>query len=154
MIRYTDGEAKNVDNLMPGNQNVLLGTKIKEIQSAVGGVDADVTGVTIKPMIIIQNAITANATGGKAVFTANCPFALQILDVIVEARATSALGTVTVSTGGNAITDAIICAADNAVTRAGSIIRTYSTLAAGASLTLTTANANDRGLVTIVAVAV
>lgn len=92
-------------------------------------------------------SITADATGEKAV---TVPFACEIVDVIVQARATSGSGTATVKAGSNAVTDAIAMAADTTIARAGTINDAYSTLAAGATLTVDANGANDRGLVIIV----
>lgn len=91
-------------------------------------------------------SITADATGEKAV---PIPFACEVIDVIVQARATSESGTATLKKGSNAITDAIVMAVDTTITRAGTINDAYSTLAEGDTVTVDAHGANDRGLVTI-----
>jgi len=54
------------------------------------------------------------ATAAAAIFTA--PFAMQIVDVIVEARAAATNGTVKIMKATTEICTAIACAADGAVT--------------------------------------
>lgn len=91
-------------------------------------------------------SIEADATSEKSV---PIPFACEVVDVIVQARATSGGGTATLKKGSNAISDAIAMATDKAITRAGSIDDAYSTLAEGDAVSVDAAGANDRGLVTI-----
>jgi translation elongation factor EF-1alpha len=94
----------------------------------------------------IVSEITADATGGK---TVTIPFGVEILDVTIQCRATNAAGTVTVKKGSTAITDAIVCATDKAVTRCGSIDKAQSVLATTDTLKLYTNGAADRALVSI-----
>jgi hypothetical protein len=94
-------------------------------------------------------AITADFSAGVYAFT--MPFAGELIDVIVEARATSGSGTVGVRNGAtNLATNLIIMAADTVVTRLGNKILAYKDFAEGALVYLKTAGANDRGLVTCV----
>jgi hypothetical protein len=102
--------------------------------------------------IVINFEIGADATSGLKIFDANAPFKFEILDVVVQARAASASGTVTVSDGTTDITDAIVAAVDKVVTRAGTIDDAASEIAAGGSLVLTTNGAADRALVTLTVV--
>ena len=95
----------------------------------------------------ITKNITTDATGEQAV---TIPFACVVLDVIVQARASSGSGTVTLKAGATAITDAIDMVTDTAMTRAGTINDAVSTLAAGATVTVDTNGATDFGLVTII----
>lgn len=90
--------------------------------------------------------ITADATGEKSVVI---PFACEVIDVIVQARATSGGGTATLKKGSNAITDAMVMAVDTTIVRAGTINDAYSTLAEGDAVSVDANGANDRGLVTI-----
>jgi hypothetical protein len=91
-------------------------------------------------------SITADATGEK---TVPIPFACEVIDVIVQARATNGGGTATLKKGSNAITDAIAMAQDTTIARAGTINDAYSTLAEGDAVSVDAAGAADRGLVTI-----
>jgi len=90
--------------------------------------------------------IDSDTTGEKAVAI---PFACEVIDVIVQARATSGSGTATLKKGSNAITDAIAMATDTAIARAGTINDAYSTLAEGDTVTVDANGSGDRGLVTI-----
>ncbi len=91
-------------------------------------------------------SITADATSEK---TVPIPFACEVVDVIVQARATSGNGTATLKKGSTAITDAIVMATDKVVVRAGTIDDAQSTLKEGDAVSVDCANAADRGLVTI-----
>jgi hypothetical protein len=91
-------------------------------------------------------SITADATGEK---TVPIPFACEVIDVIVQARATNGGGTATLKKGSNAITDAMVMAVDTTIVRAGTINDSYSTLAEGDTVTVDANGASDRGLVTI-----
>lgn len=100
--------------------------------------------------VIFRKEITgaANSTAVQA-FTA--PFAMRIVDIIVEATATVSGGTVTPKKGTTAMCTAIACAADKAVTHmsAGAVVAALA-LAAGDVVNMTTANAGDRGIVTFI----
>jgi len=90
--------------------------------------------------------ITADATSEK---TVPIPFKCEVIDVIVQARATSGGGTATLKKGSTAITDAIVMATDKAIVRAGTIDDAQSSLNEGDAVSVDAAGANDRGLVTI-----
>jgi len=122
-----------LDNDNPTNQEISAGTELFNASNYA--------------LYYLICSVTADATGEKAV---TVPFACEIVDVIVQARATSGGGTMTVKAGANAVTDAIRCAVDTTITRAGTINDAYSTLAAGATLTVDANGAADRGLVIIV----
>jgi len=132
MLTEVQGERLNNDT-DPTNQAVSAGTELYHA-SKYG-------------LYYLFCSVEADATGEKAV---NVPFACEIMDVIVQARATSGSGTLTLKAGANAITDAIVCAVDTTITRAGTIDDAYSTLASGATVTVNANGANDRGYMTIV----
>lgn len=94
----------------------------------------------------IHAEITADATGGQAIVI---PYACEIVDVIVQARAASAGGTALLKKGATAISDAIIMAVDKVIDRAGTIDDAQSSLLPSDTLTVTTNGAADRGLVTV-----
>ena len=100
----------------------------------------------INNTIEIRIVIDADASGG---FSVTAPRALTIVDATVVATATNGGGTLTVSSGGNGITDAIACATNDAIDRAASIDSTFATLSSGASITVTANGAGDRGEVTL-----
>lgn len=102
--------------------------------------------------VIFRKEITAAANStALAAFTA--PFAMRIVDIIVEATATVSGGTVLPKKGTTAMCTAIACATDKAVTHvsAGAVVAALE-LAAGDVVNLVTANAGDRGIVTFIAV--
>ena len=131
MLTTTEREILNNGN--PTSQQVAMGTELY---------DASFSG-----LYYLYASIKGDATGELAV---TVPFACEIMDVIVQARATSGSGTLTLKAGANAITDAIVCAVDTTITRAGTINDIYSTLASGATVTVDANGANDRGYMTIV----
>lgn len=135
MKKLSEGEAKGLNNLSPGDQNVGLGDRIRDLED--------------NAQIELNYEIVVDLTGGLDAI--KCPFDLEVLDVIVQARATSASGDVTVRKAANAITNGIIMAADEAVTRAASIDDDYSSFVEGQYINLVTCNAADRGLVTVLA---
>ena len=59
-------------------------------------------------------------------------------------------GTLTLKNGTNAISDAIICAVDKTITRAGTIDDSVSTLYTTSTVTVDAAGANDRGIMWII----
>jgi len=97
-------------------------------------------------MFEAEIAAAANATP----VSIDVPFACEVIDVTVQARAASGSGTATLRKGTSAISDAIAMAVDTTIARAGTIDDAYSTLAAGDSLNVITNGANDRGLVQVV----
>lgn len=126
-------EAPAINNAMPANQNAMLGDKVSDL--------------TYKSPAIIEAAITADATGGLAI---TVPYDLKIVDVIVQCTAANALGTVTVRNVATAITDAIVCAVNKVIGRAGTIDAAQATLLKGGNLNVVTNGAADRGVVSLV----
>lgn len=90
--------------------------------------------------------ITADATGEKII---PIPFKCEVVDVIVQARATNGGGTATLKKGSNAITDAMVMAVDTTIVRAGTINDAYSSLSEGDAVSVDANGASDRGLVTV-----
>ena len=88
--------------------------------------------------------VGADATGG---LTFTVPFDCTVFDVVVQASGTSGAGTVLLSNGTNAVTNAIVMASDKAITRAGTIDSAYSSFTAGDNFTFTTNGASDKGFV-------
>ena len=89
-------------------------------------------------------SITASGTAG--VTTTDIPVGAEIVDVVVHANATSGSGTARLSVGGGGanITDAIVMATADAITRAGSIDQTYKNVVT-AGVTVTTHADADLG---------
>ena len=128
-------QAAKVNAANPVNQDVDLGTRVREAE--------------FYSPVIMTAAITADAHTTAVSFDA-APCAFEIVEVIVQSRATSTGGTATLRTGTTAITDAIIMATDAAITRAGTVDDDHSTVAAGDVLNVITHGAGDKGLVTII----
>ena len=98
--------------------------------------------------VVFTYEITADATGNPVAFTA--PFAMQIDDIHVIAKATVSGGTVTPKKGTDAICTAIACAVDGVLARmAAGVDDTKLTLATGDTFNVDTANAGDRGIVVV-----
>lgn len=86
------------------------------------------------------------------IFNNNAPVKFEIVDVVIQARGASTNGTMKLTDGSNDITDAIVCAADNTIGRAGTIDDAYSTIEKGGTLQIVCAGdtvANTKGLVII-----
>ncbi len=132
-----------INNLGPECKEADLGTEIISTQKRVG-MESDV----ISPILGFEYDIVADASAGVTIL-ASAPFALKVVDVIVESRATSASGTVKLTNGTNDITNAIVCAVDKTVGRAGTIDDAYSTIAQGGVLAIAVNSSTDRGLVTV-----
>ena len=96
--------------------------------------------------VVLKKAITADATGGSAV---DIPFAMEVIDAVVICTATNSSGTLILKKGSTAITNAIACATDTNVARAGTIDDSVMVLAAGDTVTVTANGANDRGIMYI-----
>jgi hypothetical protein len=134
---YNDEQKRKFNNESPGNQLAQIGSHVKELEDYAPA--------------FLYKGIIADATAGIDVFDSDgAPFQLEIIDIIVQARATSASGTVKLTDGTNDISDAIIMATDKAMTKAGTLDDAYTLIDAGGALKLVTNGATDRGLVTIV----
>ncbi|HCW08394.1 MAG TPA: hypothetical protein DGG95_13630 [Cytophagales bacterium] len=103
-------------------------------------------------------SITKNITTGSAtedIYSSNAPFAFEIVDVIVQPRGASTNGTMKVTDGTSDITNAMTCAVDKTIARAGTIDDAKSTIAVSGSLRVVCAGdtiGNTIGLVTVVAI--
>ena len=128
---------KDVINRMhPDAQKTALGTEVQLLGQ-------------YSPVVITYE-VTADASGA-ALQTIPTPFGFEILDVVVQCRATNGGGTLILKHATTAITDAIVCAVDTTIVRAATISKAQSTIVAGDVLTVTANGASDRGLVTIIA---
>jgi hypothetical protein len=137
--RLNNEKAELFETGAPENQLITAGKILKDFQDY--------------GMVSFRKAITADATSGVNVFDSlGVPFDIEIIDIVVQARATSGSGTVQLSDGTNNISDAVAMATDTNITRAGTLNDAYSALTKGDQLILTTNGAADRGFVTIVAV--
>lgn len=134
MSTITTVQAEKLNNdSNPSNQEISVGTLLRNALN--------------NSPVIITFAITADATGGLSI---TVPENIEIVDVIIQARATSGSGTATLRSSTNAITDAIVMAVDTTMVSAGTIDDAYSTVTTASSLNVITNGAADRGLVTII----
>lgn len=111
-----------------------------------------VTDSATEPQIpsVISVSVPDAATGDIDIVLAT---KFEVIDVVCQKRAGAGAGnTVTVKNGASAISDAIACVTDNAITRAGTIDDANSTIAAGGTLRLscTRAAGTRTSLVTII----
>lgn len=132
-MALTDREAAIIDNAIPSNQNVNLGTEVKEMQD-VG-------------LLYVQFAVTVDATSGLAI---TIPLDMVVIDIIVECTAANGSGTLTLRKSTTAISDAIICAVDKVIDRAGTIDDAQSTILTTDSINVIANGASDRGKITII----
>jgi hypothetical protein len=80
---------------------------------------------------------------------------IEVIDVVVQKQnGAGAANTMQIKNGATAITDAIACAVDNAITRAGTIDDSQSVIAAGGTLRLTATRAagTRNALVTVIGI--
>lgn len=97
--------------------------------------------------IVVKKAITADATGEVSV---TIPYDMEVVDIVVQCTAANASGTLTLKRGGTAVSDAIICAVDKVITRAGTIDDSVSTLLTTSTVTIDANGASDRGIMWII----
>lgn len=115
---------------------------------------------TVENNIAVPFVITKDITTGAAsvkLMDANAPFKFRIIDVIIEPAGASTNGTMKITDGTSDITDAIVCAVDKTVARAGTIDNAKSTIAKGGSVVVVCAGdavASTIGNVSIVCVKV
>ncbi len=145
---FSEKELARLNRSCPMLGGVKLGNKLEKLEK--GELETEV----FFP-IIIEYEVTIGAASGLEIFNADAPFDFEILDVIIQARGTVTGGTMQLK-GADVITDAIVCATDNAIDRAGTIDDDYSTISKGDTLEIVCASGNGiagvKGLVTILAV--
>jgi len=128
-----------------------------EAAQVADGVLLPIKAANVTSNVAIPVAITYDVTTGAAdikIFNADAPFKFEILDVIVQPRGASTNGTIKITNGTNDITNAMVCAVDQTMVRAGTIDNAYSTIAASGTLQIVCAGdtpANTIGLVTVIA---
>jgi hypothetical protein len=132
------GLADKLDSLQKG-----------KIQSIVVGAEG------INQLIAFTYDVTTGAADIK-IFDGDTPFKFEIVDVIIQSRGTDGTGTLKITNGANDITDAMTCAVDKTMARAGTIDDAYSTIAKNGTVQIACAGgtvANVKALVTVLAIA-
>lgn len=141
--------ASQVDRLnrgCPMLAGVKLGDKLAEVEKGALG-----SGLYFPVAIVCD--VTTGAADIK-IFDADAPFAFELADVIVQPRGASVNGTVKITDGTSDITDAMVCAVDQTMARAGTIDDSKASIAEGGTLQIVCAGdavANTKALVTILA---
>lgn len=115
MNKLSASEQKVLDNAEPQNQNVRLGARLKE-ESENGSIHITTTIPAGTTGVITPLALRSDP---------DLLFDFEVLDVTVRTESAVASSALTVKAGTNALTDAIVSASANAITRAGSVIPTY-----------------------------
>ena len=96
-----------------------------------------------------SKAVTADATGALSI---DVPYDMTIIDAWAVCTTANASGTLTVRSGTNAITSAIVCAVDTTLSRTTLIDDDYSAITTSTSLNVIANGAADRGIVYIMGV--
>ena len=102
---------------------------------------------TIGILDVIEIAVTADATSGVSI---TAPYACKIIDAFANCTTANAGGTLTLSDGTNAISNAVTCAVLDVNTRASTIDSTYGSIQKGSTLKVTANGAADRGVMYVI----
>lgn len=148
MIRttFTQAMADAIDRLInPGAQLTRLGTYMKEAFSRTLALESSA-------MQIIEIPITASATGAPS-FVLDADNAVRIVDAFTRCTGASASGTLTIQdSNGVAISNAMTCAVDKAISHATSLDPSKAEIPAGGTIKVVANGASDRGVVTLIVV--
>ncbi len=125
----TDGEALALDNASPADQINRLGTRLQEIQDSSPYVQ--------------KVTVDADATGGKAI---TADVAGEIVDAWAVCTVANASGTLTLRRSTNAISSAITCAVQDALSRTTSLVQAQKAVVQGEALNVVANGAADRGI--------
>ena len=152
---FSEAQIKRLNRSCPMLAGVKVGTKFQRLEkgdlSEVG-----IASVGINFPIFLTYEITTGAATGLEIFKANAPFKFQVLDVIIQCRGAAELATMKLTDGTNDITDAIVCAVNKVITRAGTIDDSKSTIDINETLEVVCAESGAQeltdviGLVTVV----
>lgn len=126
-MSITDLEA--LDKALPINQKVQISDLIQKI------------------LFTIPVTIAADATGGQ---TVTVPYDLKVIEIIVQCTAANGSGTLTLRQGTTAISDAMICAVDKVIVRAGTLDDDETTITTSESINVIANGASDRGIMYII----
>jgi hypothetical protein len=134
-MSLTSTEADKLNKSDPVRQDTELGTEILNQQT----VDSNTPR-------IVRFAVAADATSGLSI---TIPYNMIVSDVWVECTTANAGGTLTLRKSTTAVTDAMVCAVDKTVVRAGTIDDAQSTILTTDSINVISNGAADRGIITI-----
>lgn len=91
--------------------------------------------------------VVVDAAANSTAKTLTWPYDGYLVDVVVQSNAASASGTLTLRKGTTAISDAIACATNHSIARAGTLDDAQVDISAGTDLNLIANGAGDRGTV-------
>ena len=134
-MSLSENNANRINEMNPTAERSQLGTELLAQQSIQAAVPR-----------VVTFAVTADATGA---LTITIPYDMVIMDVWVECTTANASGTLTLRKSTTAITDAIICAVDKTIVRAGTIDDAQSTILTTDSINVIANGAADRGKIHI-----
>jgi len=127
-----EGEARELNDLMPGNQNVRIGDRLKELQD--------------RGLVMQEVTVIADATGGMDFVVEHTGI---LVDVMCLCTVANALGTMILNRVAAPISSAMIAAVQDVATRTTTIVTAEKVLAAGETLNITANGAADRAVVTL-----
>ena len=151
MDPLTSEEVKHYQQICPGVQENQIGARIKDAVERIAVNEAVIVVALVNGLVQITFEITI---GSVSIQKVTVPFNIEVLDMVIQARGASTNGTMKLNDGTDDITDAVVCAVDKALGRAGTIDDSKASIAAGADLGIICAGdtvANTKGLITIVA---
>ena len=152
---FTNAQIDRLNKGCPMLAGVKVGDKFGKLEKG-DLAEVGISGVGINFPIFLTYEITTGAATGLEIFKANAPFKFEILEVIIQCRKAAELGTMKLNNGTDDITDAIVCAVDTTITRAGTIDDSKSTIDVGDTLEVICAESGAQeltdviGLVTVV----
>jgi len=103
--------------------------------------------------VMFSKDVTTGAASVSFFGEAGAPVDFEILDVIVQPRGASTNGTLKAQANGADVTNAMLCATDKTLARAGTIDDAYSTVKQGSDITIVCAGdtiGNTKALVTVI----
>lgn len=151
MDPLTSEEVKHFHGICPGVQKNQIGARLKDAVERVIVNESAIAIIQAYELVQLTFEIT---TGSATIQKVVVPFDIEVLDMIIQARGASTNGTMKLNDGTDDITDAVVCAVDKVIGRAGAIDDSKVSIAAGADLGIICAGdtvGNTKGLVTIVA---
>jgi len=126
----SDGEAFSIDQLMPGNQNAKLGSRLQMLEQ--------------KSVYIQRVPVAVDASGGLA-FTAEVSG--ELVDAWVVCTAANASGTLGIRRSTTNLTTLMVCAVIDVLTRTALVLQSGKAIVQGEALNVKANGANDRGIV-------
>ena len=131
-LTLIDGEAQAIDALMPGNQNMKVGSRLQTLEQ--------------RGIYWQRVDVTADATGGKPVVA---EVSGELVDATVICTASNASGALTLRRVSTALTTAMACVTVNVMARNALRLLAGATIVQGEALNVLAVGASDRGTMLI-----